>query len=55
MERLELLEPRLKYVISSRVSASIYYKRSSVQPEGAARITPTTTNEAGLDVHVAIQ
>lgn len=49
------LEPRIKYVISSRVTASVYYKRSSVQPEGAARITPTTTNEAGLDVHVSIQ
>ena len=49
------LEPRIKYVISSRVTASVFYRRTSVQPEGAARITPTTTSEVGLDVHLAIQ
>ncbi|MGE5431858.1 MAG: cell surface protein SprA [Syntrophomonadaceae bacterium] len=49
------LEPRIKYVISSKVTLSIFYKRSSVQPEGAARISATTTNEAGLDVHISIQ
>lgn len=49
------LEPRIKYTISSRVTLSIFYRRSSVEPEGAARIPPTTTNEAGLDVHIAIQ
>ena len=49
------LEPRIKYTISSRVTLSVFYRRSSVQPEGAARIPPTTTNEAGLDVHISIQ
>ncbi|MCU7493178.1 MAG: cell surface protein SprA [Ignavibacteria bacterium] len=49
------MEPRIKYVISSKVTLSIFYKRSSVQPEGAARISATTTNEAGLDVHISIQ
>ena len=49
------LEPRIKYTISSRVTLSLFYRRSSVQPEGAARIPPTTTNEAGLDVHISIQ
>ncbi len=49
------IEPRIKYTISSKVSLSIYYKRSSVEPEGAARIPPTTTNEAGLDVNIVIQ
>lgn len=49
------LEPRIKYVMSSRVTLSVFYRRSSVQPEGASRIPPTTTNEAGLDVHISIQ
>ncbi len=49
------IEPRIKYTISSKVSLSIFYKRSTVEPEGAARIPPTTTNEAGLDVNIVIQ
>jgi cell surface protein SprA len=49
------LEPRIKYTISSKVTLSIFYKRSSTSPQGAARITPVTTNEAGLDVHISIQ
>ncbi len=49
------LEPRIKYTISSKVTLSIFYRRTAVEPEGAARIPPTTTNEAGLDVHIAIQ
>ena len=49
------LEPRIKYTISSKVTLSIFYRRSSVQPVGASRIPPTTTNEAGLDVHISIQ
>lgn len=49
------LEPRIKYVISSRVTLTLFYKRSSVEPEGAARIPPSTINEAGLDVRILIQ
>ena len=49
------LEPRIKYTISSKVTLSVFYKRSSVEPEGANRIPPTTTNEAGLDFHISIQ
>jgi cell surface protein SprA len=49
------MEPRIKYVISSRVTLSIFYRRSSVSPEGAARIPPSSTNEAGLDVRISIQ
>lgn len=49
------LEPRIRYVMSSRVTLSIFYKRTTVEPEGASRIPPTTTNEAGLDVHISIQ
>ena len=48
------IEPRVKYTISAKVTLSVYYKRSTVQPEGASRITPTTTNEAGLDVSISI-
>jgi len=48
-------EPRIRYVMSSRVTISIFYRRSSVEPEGASRIPATTTNEAGLDVHISIQ
>ncbi len=49
------IEPRIKYTISSKVTVSIFYRRSSIDPEGASRIPPSTTNEAGLDVHIAIQ
>jgi cell surface protein SprA len=49
------LEPRIRYTISSKVTISIYYRRSSVEPEGSSRITATTTNEAGLEVHITIQ
>jgi len=48
------LEPRVKYVISSRVTLSVFYKRSSITPEGAARVSPSTINEAGLDVRISI-
>ncbi len=48
------IEPRVKYTISSKVTLSIFYKRSSVSPEGASRIPPTTTNEAGIDVNITI-
>ena len=49
------IEPRIRYTISSKVTISLFYKRSTVEPEGAARISPTTTNEAGLDVNILIQ
>lgn len=48
------IEPRVKYVMSAKVTLSLFYKRTSVEPQGASRIPPTTTNEAGLDVHIAI-
>jgi cell surface protein SprA len=53
--KMTTMEPRIKYVISSKVTLAIFYKRTSVQPEGASRISATTTNEAGLDVHISIQ
>jgi len=50
------LEPRVKYVLSSRVTASVYYKHTKVAPDNAgSRIPGVTTNEAGLDLHIAIQ
>jgi cell surface protein SprA len=49
------IEPRVKYVMSSRVTLSIFYKRTSVDPKGGSPIPATTTNEAGLDVHISIQ
>jgi cell surface protein SprA len=50
------LEPRIKYVLSSRVSASLFYKYTSIAPdEGASTIPGTSTNEAGLDIHISIQ
>jgi cell surface protein SprA len=49
------LEPRFRYVISSRVTASLFYRFTKVAPdEGGSRIPGTTTNEAGLDVHISI-
>jgi hypothetical protein len=50
-----VIEPKIKYVMSSRVTLSIFYRRTTVKPEGASTITATTSNEAGLDVHIAIQ
>ena len=49
------IEPRIKYTISSKVTLAVFYTRTSVTPVGASRIPPTTTNEAGLDVHISIQ
>jgi hypothetical protein len=49
-------EPRIQYILSSRVTASIYYKYTKIKPdEGGSRIPGSTTNEGGLDVRVAIQ
>jgi cell surface protein SprA len=51
-----VIEPRIKYVLSARVSASLFYRYTSVEPDqGASRIPGTKTNEGGLDIHIAIQ
>jgi cell surface protein SprA len=51
-----VIEPRIKYVLSMRVTASIYYRYTKVAPDDAgSRIPGSTTNEAGLDIHIAIQ
>ncbi len=49
------LEIRFKYDISQRVTASIYYRNTKIIPTIPASLVPgTTTNEAGVDVHVSI-
>lgn len=51
-----VLEPRIKYTLSSRVTASVYYKLTKVTPDDTgSRIPGSTINEAGLDIHIAIQ
>ncbi|HUI65520.1 MAG TPA: cell surface protein SprA, partial [Bacteroidota bacterium] len=50
------MEPRIKYVLSQRVSASVYYTYTKIEPDFAGSQVPgSTTNEAGLDIHIAIQ
>jgi cell surface protein SprA len=44
-------EPRFRYVISSKVTGSVYYRYSKTS---GARVSSTTTNEGGLDVHIGI-
>jgi hypothetical protein len=51
-----VLEPRIKYVLSSRVNASIYYRYTKIEPDAqGSRVPGSTTNEAGLDIHISIQ
>ncbi|HTX19419.1 MAG TPA: cell surface protein SprA [Bacteroidota bacterium] len=51
-----ITEPRIRYVLSARVTASLFYRYTKVTPDaGGSRIPGSTTNEGGLDVHVAIQ
>ena len=50
------LEPRIRYTLSARVTASIYYKYSKMKPDaGGSRIPGSTINEGGLDLRVQIQ
>jgi cell surface protein SprA len=51
-----VMEPRIKYVLSARVTASVYYRYTKIAPDDSgSRIPGTTTNEAGLDIHISIQ
>lgn len=51
-----IIEPRIRYVLSSRITAAIYYRYTSIKPdEGGSLIPGTTTNEGGLDLRIAIQ
>jgi len=50
------LEPRIRYILSARVTASIYYKYTKMKPDaGGSRIPGSTINEGGLDLRVQIQ
>ncbi|MDA0986922.1 MAG: cell surface protein SprA [Bacteroidetes bacterium] len=49
-------EPRIRYILSSRVTASVFYKYTKLAPDaGGSRIPGSTTNEGGFDVHISIQ
>ena len=51
-----VMEPRIRYVLSARVTASFYYRYTKIKPDSdGSRIPGSTVNEGGLDVHVAIQ
>jgi hypothetical protein len=51
-----VMEPRVKYVLSQRVNASVYYRYTKIAPDDSgSRIPGSTTNEAGLDLHISIQ
>ena len=51
-----VIEPRIKYVLSLRVNASIYYRYTKIAPDDSgSRIPGQTINEAGLDIHIAIR
>jgi hypothetical protein len=50
------MEPRVRYVLSSQVSAALFFRYSRIAPdEGGSSIFGTTTNEAGVDIHISIQ
>ena len=50
------IEPRIRYTLSERVTASVYYRYTRVAPDDGGSVTPgSTTNEGGVDVHVLIQ
>jgi hypothetical protein len=51
-----VMEPRVRYVLSSRVTASVFYRYTKTAPDAlGSRIPGSTTNEGGADVHIAIQ
>jgi hypothetical protein len=49
------LEPRIRYVLSTRVTSSIFYRYTKTAPdEGGSTTYGTTSNEAGVDIHISI-
>ena len=51
-----VIEPKIRYVLSARVTASLYYSYTKIAPDAGGSSTPgSTVNEGGLDVHVSIQ
>ncbi len=51
-----IMETRIRYILSSRVTASFFYKYTKLQPDaGGSRIPGSTVNDLGFDVRLAIQ
>ncbi len=50
------LEPRVRYVISQRVTASLFYRYQRTKPDAAvgSRIPGTTIHEGGLEIRLSI-
>ncbi|MFI5251833.1 MAG: cell surface protein SprA [Bacteroidota bacterium] len=50
------MEPRFRYGLSSRVTASLFFRYTSIKPdEGGSTIFGTSTSEAGVDINISIQ
>ncbi|HAV22701.1 MAG: cell surface protein SprA [Ignavibacteria bacterium RIFCSPLOWO2_12_FULL_56_21] len=50
------IEPRIRYILSARVTASLYYRHTKTKPDaGGSQVIGQTINEGGLDINVAIQ
>lgn len=49
-----VIEPSIRYVMSSKVTTKIFYKRTTIDPEGRSSMPKTITNEFGLDVNILI-
>jgi hypothetical protein len=51
-----IMESRIRYILSARVTASLFYKYTKVKPDaGGSRIPGSTVSDVGLDVRIAIQ
>jgi cell surface protein SprA len=51
-----IMETRIRYILSARVTASLFYKYTKVKPDaGGSRIPGSTVNDVGLDIRLAIQ
>ena len=51
-----IMEPRIKYTLSARVTASLFYRYTKTAPdEGGSRIPGSSINEGGVDVKIMIQ
>ncbi len=49
-------EPRIRYVLSQRVTATIFYRHMKTSPNDDGSRTPgSTINEAGLDINISIR
>jgi hypothetical protein len=50
------IEPGIRYTLSERVTAKIYYRYTKLAPDaGGSTISGSTTNEGGLDITIAIK